>query len=107
MLQKVAPVRQLTSVEQLNFTPRGAVYPSPEDWRDQVIYQLLIDRFDDGKTHPPYHEKKAKHGRDPNEGQRFQGGTLRGVTRRLDYIQGLGCTTIWISPPLKNRQDDE
>jgi glycosidase len=107
MLRKVARERRLTSVEQLDFTPQGPVNPSPDDWRDQVIYQLLIDRFDDGKNHPPYNPKRAKRGRDPNQGQRFQGGTIRGITRRLDYIQGLGCTTLWISPPLKNRQHDE
>ncbi len=107
MPRKVAKGEKLTSVEQLNFTPHTEVFPSPDDWRDQVIYQVLIDRFDDAKDRPPYNPKRSKRGRDPAEGQRFQGGKLRGITRRLDYIQGLGCTTIWISPPLKNRLDDE
>src|SRR4051794_35351131 len=107
MHRKVAQEGRLTSLEQLDFTPQGSVRPSPEDWRDQVIYQLLVDPFYDGKKHPPYDPKKAKRGRDPEQGHRFQGGTLRGITRRLDYLQGLGCTTIWISPPLKNRLDDE
>src|SRR5690242_2105671 len=106
MPRKVAAEGRLSSVDQLDFTPRTKVFPSPADWRDQVIYQLLIDRFDDAKSHPPYNPKRARHGRDPKEGQRFQGGKIRGITRRLDYIQGLGCTTIWISPPLKNRLDD-
>jgi len=26
--------------------------PSPRDWRDHVIYQLLLDRFDDDEEHP-------------------------------------------------------
>jgi glycosidase len=107
MPRKVAAEGRLTSVEQLDFTPRNKVFPSPDDWRDQVVYQLLIDRFDDAKNHPPYNPKREKRGRDPKEGQRFQGGKIRGITRRLDYIRGLGCTTIWISPPLKNRLDDE
>jgi glycosidase len=96
---------RLTSVKQIDFTPRGPVFPSPRDWRDQVIYHLLIDRFDDGKEHPAYDPKSAKRGRDAGAACRFQGGTLKGVTRRLDYIKGLGATTVWISPPFKNRAE--
>ena len=34
--------RRLVDVD---FTPSGEVFPSPQDWRDQVIYFLLVDRF--------------------------------------------------------------
>jgi glycosidase len=94
------------SVKDLNFAPSGKVMPSPRDWRDQVIYQLLLDRFDDNQDHPAYDPKTAKKGRDAKCGCIFQGGQIKGVTRRLDYIQNLGATTIWISPPFKNRQGD-
>ena len=40
------------SVAELDFKPLQDVFPSPRDWRDHVIYQLLIDRFDDPST--PY-----------------------------------------------------
>jgi glycosidase len=65
------------SVKDLKFTPGQNVHPSPRDWRDEA------------------------------EGAKFQGGKLKGITRRLDYIKGLGCTAIWISPPFKNRQEDD
>lgn len=97
---------RLQSVEQLDFNPRHEVCPSPRQWRDQFIYQLLIDRFDDNKEHPPYNPETARRGRDRNKAGTFQGGTIKGITRRLDYIQGLGCTAIWMSPPFKSRQDD-
>lgn len=32
----------------------------------------------------------------------FCGGTWAGITNRLDYIQNLGATAIWISPVVKN-----
>jgi glycosidase len=32
----------------------------------------------------------------------FYGGTIKGVTRHLDYIAGLGCTAIWLSPVFEN-----
>src|SRR4051812_1188646 len=96
-----------TSVNELDFTPRQDVFRSPRDWRDHPIYQLMIDRFDDGGDHPPYHPNEAKRGgRDAESAHHFQGGQIKGITRRLDYIKGLGCTAVWISPPFKNRQDD-
>ena len=52
--------RRLTSIKKLDFHPRGRVFPSPVDWREQVIYQLVIDRFDDGRDHPRYDPKSAK-----------------------------------------------
>ncbi|HEY6010812.1 MAG TPA: alpha-amylase family glycosyl hydrolase, partial [Nitrospirota bacterium] len=93
-----------TSVNDIDFSPSGTVYPSPRDWRDEVIYFLLVDRFDNGQEGiPPYDPTTPLSGRDPAAGKVFQGGTLRGVTRRLDYIKGLGATTIWLSPIFKNR----
>ncbi|MCC6443296.1 MAG: hypothetical protein IT210_07545 [Armatimonadetes bacterium] len=29
--------------------PRGSVFPSPLEWRDQMLYFLLPDRFSDGR----------------------------------------------------------
>src|SRR5258708_1599393 len=83
---------RLISAKELDLTPRQDVFPSPRDWRDQVIYQLLVDRFDDAGDHPPYHPKEAKRGRDPSESCKFQGGKIKGITRRLDYIRGLAAT---------------
>src|SRR4051812_12189712 len=93
-------------VSQLDFTPQLDVFPSPRDWRDQFLYQLLIDRFDDNGDHPPFHPNEAPRGRDESKACEFQGGNLKGITRRLDYIKNLGCTAVWISPPFKQRQED-
>jgi len=98
----------LTSVTEIDFAPKHDVYPSPRDWRDTFIYQLLIDRFDDaGPEAPLYDPKNANRGRDPSKAALFQGGKIKGVTRRLDYIKGLGCNAVWIGPPFKNRSDDD
>src|SRR5688572_22290414 len=94
------------SVTDLDYEPTGEVFPSPRDWRDHFLYQLLIDRFDDGKDRPAFDPRAPRRGRDRDAAARFQGGTLKGITRRLDYIHGLGCTAIWISPPFKQRRDD-
>ena len=92
------------SVSELDFDPRGEVYPSPRDWRDIFIYFLLIDRFDNNRRYiPPFNPEFTIRGRDPRQGGVFQGGNLMGVIRRLDYIKNLGCNALWISPIFKNR----
>ena len=73
--------------------------PSP-DWRDQVIYFLMTDRFEDGD---PGNNDQGVGEYVPGDGGRYNGGDLRGVARRLDYIQGLGATTVWITPPVANQ----
>lgn len=96
-------VRDPLSIDELDFSPRGPVHPSPADWRDHIIYFLLISRFDDGKRRPAYDGSLGNRTRDPLKGAAFQGGTLRGVIRRLPYLKKLGITTLWLSPVLKNR----
>jgi len=71
-------------------------FPSPIDWRDQSIYFLMVDRFNNSSA-PPRHEPFD----DPNFFG-FQGGNFAGITDRLAYIKGLGAGAIWLSPVLKN-----
>ncbi len=73
--------------------------PSP-DWRDQVIYFALTDRFDDGD---PSNNNQGAGEFNPASNAGYSGGDLKGLARRLDYIQGLGATALWITPPVANQ----
>ncbi len=73
-----------------------SVFPSPVDWRDHWIYQILVDRFNNPDAPP----RSAWDG----EVNTFQGGTFNGVRQQLDYLQDLGVSAIWLSPVLKNCQ---
>ncbi len=73
--------------------------PSP-DWRDQIIYMIITDRFDDGD--PSNSNQKAGE-YNPKENAYFSGGDLKGITDNLDYIKGLGMTSLWITPPVANQ----
>ncbi len=73
--------------------------PSP-DWRDQVVYFVLTDRFDDGD---PRNNDQGAGEFDPRDPARYSGGDLAGVARRLDYIRGLGATAVWITPPVAHQ----
>jgi len=96
---------QLHSITELDYQPARSLHPSPTDWRDQFIYFLLVDRFDDNAPDPQAYLDGQAPVRDADQGQHFQGGNLKGIIRRLDYIKNLGCSTLWLSPILKNRQD--
>nr|MDJ0657554.1 alpha-amylase family glycosyl hydrolase [Xanthomonadales bacterium] len=73
--------------------------PSP-DWRDQILYMMFIDRFNDGD--PSNNELGAGefNARSPAH---FNGGDLQGIRDKLDYLQGLGATGVWITPPVLNQ----
>ncbi|MBA3485963.1 MAG: alpha-amylase, partial [Lysobacter sp.] len=73
--------------------------PSP-DWRDQVLYFVMLDRFNDGD---PGNNDQGADEFDPANGAKFSGGDLAGLTGRLDYIAGLGVTGVWITPPVANQ----
>ena len=42
-------------------------------------------------------------GYDPTDKGFYHGGDLKGLIDKLDYIEGLGTTAIWLAPVFKNR----
>jgi glycosidase len=93
-------------LEDTDFKPQTDVFPSPEDWRDQVIYFLLVDRFNDPNVKgPPFTAESQTEQRDLEERKKWQGGNLKGIAEKLSYLQNLGTTAIWVSPILKNRTE--
>jgi len=99
---------------------RQSYFRSPVDWRDQVLYFLLVDRFSDGRedTRPLLERANLQAARPGSPGgqpwrwdqwagsgsQRWQGGTIKGVKSKLAYLKQLGVTALWLSPLLKQRQ---
>jgi glycosidase len=77
----------------------GTIATHVDDWRDEVIYQIVVDRFDNGDLDNDW---LGDVGPVPGDLKRFQGGDWAGIRRRLDYLEGLGVTTLWISPIVSN-----
>src|SRR5882762_8803068 len=79
-----------------------AAFPSPGDWRDENIYQIFTDRFNDGDPS----NNNAESGRGspyaPADSRGIHGGDFKGIQQKLDYIKSLGATAIWISPIVLN-----
>ncbi len=69
------------------------------DWRDEIIYQIVVDRFEDGDPNNNFNVDYRKEAA-------YHGGDWQGVIDRLDYIEDLGVTTLWISPVVKNVEND-
>ena len=74
--------------------------------QDEVIYFVLPDRFENGDPANDHGSLKGGplvDGFDPTRAGFYHGGDLKGVIRRLDYIQELGATAVWLAPIFKNR----
>lgn len=102
-------------LSQVKLRPIGKVHPSPKSWRDQIFYQLLPDRFSDAQedsrplfdyNHPEQYKVSDKAAW-MTAGTKFNGGTIKGIMSKLDYLQNLGVTTLWINPVWKQRCDLE
>ena len=63
--------------------------PIPDWIREAVIYQVFVDRFapDPGAGFQAFDDLS-----------RCLGGTLRGLISRLDHLQALGVTCLWLTP---------
>lgn len=80
-------------------------FPSPMDWRDNLIYFLMIDRFNNPSSEPRSTFNNPRIEWDQKFNFR-QGGTFKGVQQQLEYIASLGAGAIWLSPVLKNSKPE-
>ncbi|WP_329278070.1 pullulanase-type alpha-1,6-glucosidase [Streptomyces sp. NBC_00691] len=83
-----------------------AAEPARQDLTREQFYFVLPDRFANGDTSNDrggLTGSRTQTGFDPTDKGFYQGGDLKGLTERLDYIKGLGTTAIWMAPIFKNR----
>jgi glycosidase len=107
--------RLLAAACALGLCLRAAAADSPEaaggDYRqrlaqDEIMYFLLPDRFENGDTSNDrggLTGGRLVTGFDPTAKGFYHGGDLKGLISRLDYIQGLGATAVWLGPIYKNK----
>ncbi|MFF1557024.1 pullulanase-type alpha-1,6-glucosidase [Streptomyces sp. NPDC058279] len=83
-----------------------AAEPARHDLTREQFYFVLPDRFangDPGNDRGGLTGSRLETGLDPTDKGFYQGGDLKGLTDRLDYIKGLGTTAIWMAPIFKNQ----
>ncbi|MDY0058909.1 MAG: alpha-amylase family glycosyl hydrolase [Myxococcota bacterium] len=81
----------------------------PDDWRDEVIYFIVTDRFVDGD--PANNEAGLRDDGTPlhdrTKPQRYHGGDLPGILSKIDYLRKLGVTAVWMTPIVENVVEDD
>jgi glycosidase len=73
---------------------------------DESIYFVMVDRFENGDTsndNAGFIAGDPTGGFDPTDPGYWHGGDIKGLTNRLSYIASMGFTSIWITPPVKQK----
>ena len=86
-------------------------YETPEWFHGGTMYQIFTDRFFRGKgevgtrddviINPDWHEgvkQYAEYPGAPVANNEFFGGNLWGIAEKMDYLQSLGVTVIYLNP---------
>ena len=66
---------------------------NPVSYKDNM-YFIMVDRFNDADENLP--------DVDITDPKAYQGGDIRGIIQKLDYIKDLGMTAIWLTPIMDN-----
>ena len=76
---------------------------SRHDKQSQVLYSLMIDRFNNGNTANDWKMNNPE----VLDIVDYQGGDIKGITQKIEdgFFDSLGITTIWISPITQNPYD--
>ncbi len=88
----------VTAAEKLSHKPAVSASNACDSWKDQILYFVLIDRFCNGN-------RANDHEVDEKDLEGFHGGDIAGLIEKLDYLERLGVTGIWLSPFFTNRPD--
>ncbi|HZG96115.1 MAG TPA: alpha-amylase family glycosyl hydrolase [Mycobacteriales bacterium] len=73
---------------------------------DEEFYFVMADRFenaDPANDTGGLGDDRLVSGFDPTSKGFYNGGDLKGLLSRLDYIEGLGTDSIWLTPSFKNK----
>jgi len=68
------------------------------DWRDSIMYFVMIDRFANGSTS---NDAPISGGEQPGQ---YQGRRYKGLREKIDagYFNDLGVNTLWLTSPIDN-----
>ena len=92
-------------------------YETPEWLRRGVMYQIFPDRFCRAVREKPMRDEIYFHknwaddpilmpeGEDDNCARDFFGGDLRGIEEKLDYLEGMGVTVLYLNPIFQARSN--
>ncbi|KRG16685.1 hypothetical protein ACA30_00640 [Virgibacillus soli] len=68
-----------------------------QNWQNELIYSLMVDRFSDGDVDNDYEVNVQ-------EPLHYQGGDFQGIIDQLDYIQEMNFTVVQLSSVFANEE---
>lgn len=74
-----------------------AVEKEERTWQDEMIYFIMVDRFNNGDPTNDFDVNR-------NDPLAYQGGDFKGIIDKLDYIDEMGFSAIWLTPIVKNEE---
>jgi alpha amylase-like protein len=105
----ILPVAVLTNTTKtVTAAPRTA-----PDYRSRTIYFLLADRFNPQHPYDPYVDPMypdatnsvdcfTQSCTEEEEFRKYWGGDIQSILEKLDYLQRLGASAIWVTPLAEN-----
>ena len=99
-----------TNANRFRLLVYRADFAPPAWFREGTMYHIFLDRFRRGNETQPHGDgvldpdwengvpQYAEHAGDDLANNVFFGGNLRGVCEKLDFLQGLGVTVLYLSP---------
>ncbi len=101
-----APAGQVVHLPLLARRPgKGSHYAQGVNAAD-FIYFLMPDRFSNGDERNDRLPGMRDQSLDRTQVFLRHGGDMQGVINHLDYLQGLGVTTLWMTPVIENDMPD-
>ncbi|RKT53097.1 alpha-amylase family glycosyl hydrolase [Saccharothrix australiensis] len=78
-----------------------------DDLTGERFYFVLPDRFANGDRGNDHGRSgatdRARTGFDPSDKGFYHGGDLEGLRGKIDYLDGMGVTALWLTPVFRNR----
>jgi len=98
IFKKIIPFILVFTLFIVNTTPVLAADESDEAINEEIIYDVLVDRFNNGNQK---HSDQIR----LDDPYAFHGGDIEGIIMKLDSLKELGYTTLSLSSIMENAED--
>ena len=88
-----------------NKTSSQFLYVEESEFRHEVIYFIIVDRFFDGSHSSDNIGKEGLYDPTRTKWGEYWGGDLSGICQKIDYLKELGVTAVWVSPLFEQVDD--